>query len=295
MRAGTGVKSEAAKRLDEFFRGFNGAGRSLLLLDYDGTLAPFRVDRFKAFPWAGVRALLSLIQDQEKTRLVVVTGRPPAEIVPLVGIKPAPEVWGLHGAERLHRDGRHEVERIPDAAGAQLDALCEQLRHDALGGLFEEKPNAACIHWRGIPPARAKAIEKRTRALFEPLAQVDGLRLLEFEAGLELRIGRDKGEAVRVLLEEMHDGQPHPAAYLGDDLTDEAAFRAIKSYGLGVLVKRKRRPTAADVWLPPPQGVRLFLKRWWQACRGIEIDALTAQSGMAAAPTAGCAAAADGG
>ncbi len=287
------MKSEAAKRLDDFFRTFSGAARPLLLLDYDGTLAPFRADRFKAFPWAGVRTLLKLIQDQKKTRVVVITGRPPAEIVPLLGIKPAPEVWGLHGAERLYSDGRHEVEKIPEEASARLDALCEQLRHDALGGLFEEKPNAACIHWRGVSPARAKAIEKRTRAVFEPLAQTHGLTMLEFERGLELRTGRNKGEAVKALLEESSDGLPHPAAYLGDDQTDEAAFRAIKGSGLGVLVRRQRRQTAADVWLRPPQGVRVFLKRWAQACRGLEIEAFAARIGAAAGRSAEGAPAAD--
>ena len=58
------------------------------------------------------------------------------------------------------------------------------------------------MHWRGATPARARLIEKQTRVLFEPLAQMDGLSLLEFEAGLELRAGRDKGEAVSAILEE---------------------------------------------------------------------------------------------
>jgi len=42
-------------KLERFFGGFTPDADSLLLLDYDGTLAPFRVDRFTARPWAGVR------------------------------------------------------------------------------------------------------------------------------------------------------------------------------------------------------------------------------------------------
>jgi aryl-alcohol dehydrogenase-like predicted oxidoreductase len=45
-----------------FFAGFAGKFTPLLLLDYDGTLAPFRVDRFLARPWAGMRELLTRIQ-----------------------------------------------------------------------------------------------------------------------------------------------------------------------------------------------------------------------------------------
>ena len=88
-----------------------------MLLDYDGTLAPFRVDRFRARPWAGVRELLAGIQNQGRTRMVVVSGRPAEEILPLLALEPAPEVWGLHGSERLRPDGRRELEQ-PDRRSA---------------------------------------------------------------------------------------------------------------------------------------------------------------------------------
>ncbi len=278
------MTSEAAEKLEQFFRAFGGETGASLLLDYDGTLAPFRVDRFQALPWAGVRDLLNQIQAQGCTRVVVVTGRPAAEILPLLGVEPAPEVWGLHGAERLHPDGRRELEQISSAARTELDVLSAQLKRDATGalrgGLIEEKPNAIVMHWRGATPARARMIEKQTRVLFEPLAQMDGLSLLEFEAGLELRAGRDKGAAVAAILEENAGTNPHrepiPTAFLGDDLTDEAAFRAIKDYGshgghgVGILVRNQPRPTAADLWLQPPGELRDFLKRWLCACAHLQ-------------------------
>ena len=255
-----------------------------MLLDYDGTLAPFRVDRFQALPWAGVRDLLNQIQNQGCTRIVVITGRPAAEILPLLGVEPAPEVWGLHGAERLHPNGRRELEQLSPEVRTKLDELAEKLRREPTGalrgGLIEEKPNAIVMHWRGATPARARMIEKQTRALFEPLAQADGLSLLEFEAGLELRAGRDKGAAVTAILEEAAAANPHleppPAAFLGDDLTDEAAFRKIKNpgnrggQGLGILVRNQPRPTAADLWLQPPGELRDFLKRWLCACAHLQ-------------------------
>ncbi len=261
------MNGEAIEKLDAFFQAFTGAASPVLLLDYDGTLAPFRVNRFEARPWAGVRNLLQLIQNQKKTRVVVVTGRPAEEISPLLGVEPVPEVWGLHGSERLHPDGRCELEVMPPETRAKLDATKAKLRGDPFGGLVEEKPNAVAMHWRGLAPGRAKAIEKRTRALFEPLAEMDGLTLLEFEAGLELRAGRDKGEAVRMLLDESGGEGPAPFAYLGDDLTDEAAFRAIKGRGLGILARRQVRATDADVWLRPPEELIDFLKRWLRSCR----------------------------
>ena len=238
------------------------------MLDYDGTLAPFRVDRFKARPWAGVRELLNLIQSRKKTRLVVITGRPAGEISPLLKLDMPTEVWGLHGAERLRVDGRRELETAVPAVRARLKEVSARLRHDALGGLFEEKPNAAVMHWRGVSPEKARRIEQRTRALSEPLAQMSGLGLLKFEAGLELRAGRDKGGAVEAILDEMSAGGAvnFPVAILGDDLTDEPAFKAMKGRGLSVLVRRQWRRTSANIWLRPPGELRVFLKRWLAAC-----------------------------
>jgi len=260
------LSQETAEKLEEFFRALAGAQKALLLLDYDGTLAPFRVDRFTARPWAGVRELLKRIQNQGRTRMAVVTGRPAAEIAPLLAFDPPLEVWGLHGAERLYPDGRRELEQAPAATRATLDELRERLRRDSLGGLFEDKANGVVMHWRGASPHKAKLIEQRTRALFEPLAQTEGLSLLEFEAGLELRAGRDKGAAVEAIIEEMGAGMP--VAFLGDDVTDETAFRALNAAAgahLSVLVRREPRETEADLWLKPPGELLGFLERWEKA------------------------------
>jgi len=86
----------------------------------------------------------------------------------------------------------------------------------------------------------------------------------EFDGGIELMVpGRDKGYAVEVVLSEL--GDQAAAAYLGDDLADESAFRALRGRGLGVLVRPEFRHTAADAWLQPPAELLAFLERW-HAC-----------------------------
>ena len=103
----------------------------------------------------GVRELLTRIQKQGRTRMVVMTGRPAAEIAPLLGLDPPLEVWGLHGAERLYPDGRRELEEAPARRAPKLDELRERLRQDSLGGLFEDKANGVVMHWRGASPRKA--------------------------------------------------------------------------------------------------------------------------------------------
>jgi trehalose 6-phosphate phosphatase len=254
---------EATEKLEHFFAAVRGTARSILLLDYDGSMAPFRLNRYEARPYAGVRELLARIQSLGRTRMAVITGRPAGDIGKLLPLKPLLEVWGLHGAERLFPNGRREIEQISPATIERLDEVRAQLRRDSFGGLFEDKPNAAVMHWRGASPQKARSIEKRTHMLFDPLASTDGLRLLAFESGIELRVGRDKGGAVKAILEEAESDAP--VAYLGDDLTDEAAFRAVNSSGresLSVLMRRARRATAANVWLRPPADLKMFLKKW---------------------------------
>jgi trehalose-phosphatase len=251
------------EKLEEFVNALKGARSSFLFLDYDGTLAPFRVNRFTARPWAGVRELLKQIQQQGRTRMSMITGRPAQEIRPLLGLEPPLEVWGLHGAERIHVDGRRELEEAPAETQAKLEKLRERLRQDSLGGLFEDKANGVVMHWRGESARKAKLIEQGTRALFEPMARMDGLMLLDFEYGLELRAGRDKGGAVEAILEE--HGARWPVAFLGDDLTDEAAFAVVNGLEgahLSVLVRREPRETEADVWMKPPGELLGFLRRW---------------------------------
>jgi trehalose-phosphatase len=264
------VTPEGEEKLGAFFGTWPVGANPVLMVDYDGTLAGFRVNRFLARPWAGVREVLTRIQAQGRTRLVVITGRPAGEIAPLLGLPEPVEVWGLHDAERLSPDGRRELELAPAATQARLEEVKEQLRRDALGGLFEDKANGAVMHWRGLALRQKALVEKRTRALFEPLAKLDGLALLEFEAGLELRAGRDKGGAVKAILAEMRAAgkTPGPVAYLGDDLTDEEAFKAVNALDethLSVLVRSKWRETAAVVWVRPPGEVLGFLERWGKA------------------------------
>ena len=123
------------------------------------------------------------------------------------------------------------------------------------------------MHWRGLSRAHAEKVRKQVMQLWAPLLADCGLTLLKFDGGVELRTpSKDKGDAVRTILSET---DPNSAiAYLGDDQTDEDAFRALKGRGLAVLVRGESRLTAADVWLRPPNELLGFLMEWLRASGG---------------------------
>ena len=239
---------------------------SALLLDYDGILAPFCLNRQQAFPYPGMTALLQEITANGRTRVVIITGRSAHEVIPLLAVHPAPEIWGLHGSERLRPDGTCETPRVEEPVQRALAEADRWLREQGLDHRAEFKTGAVAIHWRGLDEAKAAEIRARVLLGWFPIAQSAPMELLEFDGGIEMRMqGRDKGDAVHTILDEI--GPEVPVAYLGDDITDERAFLALGTRGLTVLVRPEWRKTAAALWIRPPEGLREFLTRWLQACR----------------------------
>ncbi len=238
-----------------------GSGRPrVLLLDYDGTLAPFRMDRDAALPFPGVKERVAALMHQPDSRVVLVTGRGARDLASVAGFDPMPEIWGSHGWERLWPSGKYELHRIPDESAAGL-RMAREVIGPSLREWLEEKPAGFALHLRGLASAEAASVREWVGEKWETLTGRYGLETLAFQGGLEMRVvGRNKASAVTTLREECGEGACF--AYLGDDLTDEDAFDAIHPWGLGVLVRADFRPTAASWWVTPPGELLDFMKCW---------------------------------
>lgn len=255
--------------METFFGKLAACHSGALVLDYDGTLAPFTQDRRCAFPYPGVSQALLRIMKGGYTRVVIVTGRPASELIPLLGVFPFPEIWGLHGLERMRPDGDCRTYQLADSdlrilaeAGAWLDY--QGLRH-----LAEFKTGSIAVHWRGFSPQDAAATAEKVRKGWSRLVADGRMTLLDFDGGIELRPnGRNKAHAVLSVMEELDPGSP--LAYLGDDQTDEDAFSALKysPRALTILVRPAWRETKAEAWIKPPQELLEFLQRWLISCGG---------------------------
>jgi len=252
--------------VEEFMNAVAQSPVSALLLDYDGTLAPFCLNRQLALPYPGMTALLQEIIVSGRTRVVIITGRNAHEVIPLLAIHPSLEIWGCHGLERLRANGTRETPHVEESAMHALADADRWLRDQGLHNRAEFKTGAVAVHWRGLDEPTAAETRGQVLLGWLPIAQSAPMELLEFDGGIEMRMpGRDKGDAVRIILDEI--GPEVPVAYLGDDLTDERAFLALGTLGLSVLVRPEWRKTAAALWIRPPEGLRDFLARWLKACR----------------------------
>jgi trehalose 6-phosphate phosphatase len=253
--------SVTTSSLDAFLQQLKTAPSSALLLDYDGTLAPFHVDRNRAFPYPGAISKLEKIAQSGRTKVIIISGRPIVELRALLAPMNNLEMWGTHGMERQLSNERYSCVPINEEDASALATAQEWIAATGLLSRAEVKLGGIAIHWRGLSRAEAKAVQSLTLDGWTKIAEQSRLKLLQFEAGLELRVSHpDKGDAVASILADLEPRAP--VAYLGDDLTDEDAFRILKGQGLTVLVKDTYRETNADTWIRPPQELIDLLERW---------------------------------
>lgn len=234
--------------------------RSILLcLDYDGTLVPIAPHPDQAvLDDTGRRLLRALAR---RLPVAIISGRARGALRQLVGV-PSLYYVGNHGLE-ISGPGVRLRAPLPAAWPRELESLLTAIESAAPPGvLIERKGPTASIHHRLVAPAERR---RWLPALCERLALLTAngrLRVVRGKAVLELRPpgGWHKGAAVRWLID-------HPTltgrtpVYVGDDTTDEDAFRAIRPDGIGILVGPPRR-SAARYCLPSPAHVRRFIAEW---------------------------------
>lgn len=252
----------------DFFQHLRTCTQPVLLLDYDGTLAPFTVERSKAQPYPGVVETLQDVLRSTSTRVMFVSGRGAHDLASI--LKPYDlncEIWGMHGGECLRPDGTCQNFETDPQVSIWLKQAEQILRAQGMDKLVELKPGALAVHWRGLDAAGQDAARRAAQNAFAFLRTKTDCRVMEFDGGIEMIAGgRNKGDVVRTVMGETSD--PSAIAYLGDDVTDEDAFLALRETGLTVLVRPEYRSSHAEIWIKPPEELIGFLKDWSRACGG---------------------------
>ena len=251
-----GKDRNALERWDEIERRLAGR-RPAVFLDYDGTLAPITPRPELATLPEPTRTVLRRLA--EHSPVAILSGRGREDVAALVGLDELTYA-GSHGFDIAGPTLRREVgEGIPE----RIEEASEKLR-SRLGGiagvLVEPKRFSVAVHFRLADPADLPRIEgavDAVRAERQDLRKVPGRKIFELRPDVDW----DKGHALLWLLETLHADADAVPLYLGDDVTDEDAFRAIADRGIGILVAGESRETAAAYSLRSTEEVRAFLEK----------------------------------
>ena len=240
------------------------ARQPAVFFDFDGTLSDIVDDPDSARPAAGVAEALQ--QLAAHCPVAVLSGRDLADVTDRVGLS---GIWyaGSHGFELTAPDGAHHQN---DAAAAAIPVLAEaaaQLREQLgtiAGVVVEHKRFGVAVHYRNAARDRVGKVAAAVRAA----GQREALRVTTGREVIELRpdIDWNKGNTLRWVIDHLHHAGSGPLLpiYLGDDITDEDAFDAVRHDGVPIVVRHNEdgdRATAALFALDSPARVSEFTER----------------------------------
>jgi trehalose-phosphatase len=234
--------------------------RRLIVLDYDGTLAPASGHPSDARLVDGAREAVERMA--ELTEVAVLSARRVDDLQERLDGLPVTLIGG-HGTQVVTRDG----ERVPmvdlELVRATIDevhAELEDLLDAGDGWVVERKAASVAVHHRRVPLSEVGPGVRRVREVFGArVGTPPGFTILEGRTVLELRPRSvDKGRALAWLEDRFPDLVP---LVVGDDVTDEDAFRvAHQRGGDAVLVAEVARATGARWRLDGPERVIALLR-----------------------------------
>lgn len=223
----------------------------LCCTDFDGTLAPIETDPTEAAILPENQELLKRLRDTENVRVAVVSGRALTDVRNRVGIEGIAYA-GNHGLE-LDRNGEttlHPIARKQQGTIGRICTALERTLEDIEGTTIEDKSVTATIHYRETPEEQVPLV----REIVDDAVSRHGSGRIHRTGGKEIfelrpSVRWNKGMVVSMLAADYEGWLP---VYIGDDTTDESAFRAV-SDGLPVYVgtaesnARYRIPAQSEV------------------------------------------------
>lgn len=237
------------------------SGREIIVfLDYDGTLTPIVEDYRKAYLSDEMRETVRELAT--RCRVGVISGRDLHDLRELVGLERVLYA-GSHGFDiELPGELRETLEKgkkfLPD-----LDAAEERLKgglSDIEGCAIERKRFAIAVHYRRVAADEVARVEKIVDDVIDDrrrLRKGHGKKVFQVQP----RLSWNKGRAVEWLLERLDlNREDTLPLYVGDDLTDEDAFRSLAGNGISIAVGEEERPTSAQYALATTDEVGRFLR-----------------------------------
>lgn len=255
----------------------NAQGRRIaVFLDYDGTLSPIVDDPDKAFMSPVMRAAVRNVAKYFPT--AIVSGRSRKKVFEFVKLT---ELYyaGSHGMDIVTSAAAHATEKCKEANLFQpaceflpmIDEVSKclvEVTSSIEGARVENNKFCVSVHYRNVAEKDWKVVAGLVKQVLEAFPR---LKVTNGRMVLEVRpvIDWDKGKAVEFLLRSLglSDSEDVVPIYIGDDRTDEDAFKVLRerSCGYGILVSQVPKDTEAFYSLRDPSEVMGFLNslvRW---------------------------------
>lgn len=235
----------------------------VLFLDYDGTLTPI-VNRPEAAVISDeMKEMLKKCAD--KFKVAAVSGRDMDDLKDKIKLKnliyAGSHGFRISGPDDLYKEHEKTNEILP-----KLDKMQKTLEKDFPeiddGIQVERKRYAIAVHYRNASESSVPEIKKEVNKVLENhpgFKTGEGKKIVEIKPDVDWH----KGKAVNWILEELNasDTNKYVPIYIGDDITDEDAFEAIKDSGIGILVGYHGSSTNAKYRLKNVYQVRVFLQK----------------------------------
>jgi alpha,alpha-trehalase len=226
---------------------FTSKKKPVFFLDYDGTLTPIVERPEDAILSKKMREIIKNLS--EKYTVAIISGRKQEEIKQLVKIE---NIFyaGCHGFDisgsEISMIKPNFKEKIP-----LISKIKEKLNKEfssILGILIEDKKFSVAVHYRLVDEKYLPQIENLVTSIIK---NNPSLRLMRGKKVFEiLPIDWDKGKAIRLIMQVLNiSWQDSFIIYIGDDTTDEDAFRTIRTRGVGILVSEREKESFADFQL----------------------------------------------
>ena len=255
---GFAMLPSALNLVDEIIAGARGK-RIAVFLDYDGTLTPIVSRPEDAWLPDSMRQTLRSLA--ARVPVAILSGRDLDDVrgrVLVDGIVYAgSHGFDIAGAGGLRRELGAAYLPVLDTAETELREALDEIP----GAQLERKHFSVAAHYRNVNESDAFKVALAMDAVaarHRELRRMDGKKVYELLPDIDW----NKGKAMLWLLETLGlEGPNALSIYIGDDRTDEDAFRALEKRGVGVLVSEHLQVTAASYWLKNPDEVECFLQK----------------------------------
>jgi len=216
----------------------------ILLMDYDGTLTPIVKRPELAVLDQETREIIKNLSKNRRFRVGVISGRTLRDVKRLVGLKNL-YYAGNHGLE-ASGPGFHYIHPGMEETVYVMRAVAYKLNNSAKclkGIVVENKVYSVSFHYRMMSPSKRRQAIRLFMDAVRPYLRGRGFRVFKNKMVLELMpdAGFGKGDiAIRIVDAASGGGKGVGVVYVGDDNTDEDAFKALRKAGITVVVGRRK-------------------------------------------------------